>query len=115
MYWKVSYRDHPYSTKILDKPWYFSVSHTKYPRFQNVMDCAYWPVLGKYNKYNTINFTNKTTPKEDFYEIHKVVLDYIRENMASLVHTGEYDVISTIDPTTIGYYVVKFLSKPVIL
>ena len=39
----------------------------------------------------------------------KVVLGGINENMASLEQTAMYGVINTIDPTTVGYYVVKFL------
>ena len=44
--------------------------------------------------------------------VHKVVLDGISENVASLVQLGKYGAINAADPTTMGYYVIKFLSEP---
>ena len=32
--------------------------------------------------------------------------------MSALVQNGKYGTINTADPTTMGYYVAKFLSKP---
>ena len=32
--------------------------------------------------------------------------------MASLVQLGKYGVINAVDPTTMGYYVIKYLSEP---
>ena len=40
---------------------------------------------GSYNNCNIIDLTPKSIPFETFYEIHKVVLDGIIENMASVV------------------------------
>ena len=76
-------------TTILDKPWSPGVSHTKQPHYQPVVGCIYLPVLGTFKKWKTTNFTNKTTSKEDFDDINKVVPDVISENMASLAHTGK--------------------------
>ena len=42
---------------------------------------------------------------------HKIVLDVIIDNMASLVKLGKYGAINESYPTTIGYYVIKCLSK----
>ena len=42
--------------------------------------------------------------------MHKVVLDVISENMASLVQSGMYGAINTDDTTTNGFYVIQFLS-----
>ena len=44
---------------------------------------------------------------EDFDAVHKVLLDGISENMASLVQLGKYGTISAADPTTMGYYMIK--------
>ena len=44
--------------------------------------------------------------------MHKVVLDGISENRYSLVQNVKYGMINTIDPTTMVYYVAKFLSEP---
>ena len=47
--------------------------------------------------------------------MHKVLVDGISDNMSTLVQYGEYDATNTADPTTMGYYVVKLLSKPYML
>ena len=44
-----------------------------------------------------------------FDDIHKVVLDGIIENMASLVQSGMYGAINTDDTTKNGLYVIKLL------
>ena len=49
-----------------------------------------------------IQVTNKTTTKEDFDAVHKVVLDGISDNMSALVQNGKYGEINTADPTTMG-------------
>ena len=72
---------------------------TKQARYQPVTNFTYWPVLGSYNNWNIIELTPKLTPFEEFYEIHKVVLDGISENMDSLVQSGMYGSINTADNT----------------
>ena len=47
--------------------------------------------------------------------MHKVLLYVIRDNMSILAQNGKYGAINTADPTTMGYYVVKLLSKPYML
>ena len=54
-----------------------------------------------------IKFTNKTTTNQAFDAADKVVLDGISDNMSALVQNGKYGAINTVDPTTMGYYVVK--------
>ena len=66
-------------------------------------------MVGSFNNWNIIHFTNKTTSTEDFDMVNKVVLDYIISNIASLVQLYKYGAINAAGPTTIGYYVVKFL------
>ena len=46
-----------------------------------------------------------------FDDIHKVVLDGISENMASLVQSGMFGAINTDDTTTNGLYVIQFLTE----
>ena len=60
------------------------------------------------NNCNIILFINKTKSSEDFDEVHKVVLDSIYTNMESLLHTGKHGAINVSDPTTMGYYDVKY-------
>ena len=47
--------------------------------------------------------------------MNKVLPDGISANMASLVQTGKYGAINAIDPTTLRYYVVKYVSYAFII
>ena len=69
-------------------------------------------MLGSFNNWNIIQFTNKTTTDEDFDAVHKVVLDRINEKMSALAQKEKYGAINTADPIKMGYYGVKFLSEP---
>ena len=60
-----------------------------------------------------IKFINKTTPTEEFDNINKVPLDEISENIEYIVQTGNYYVISTKYPKTMGYYTVIFFTNKV--
>ena len=60
---------------------------------------------------NIIHLTPKSTPFEEFDEIPQVVLGGISDNTASLVQSGKYGVINTVDTTTNRFYVIKFLSE----
>ena len=56
-----------------------------------------------------------TASSEDFDAVHKVVFDSISYNIASLVQLVKYGAINAADPTTMGYYVIKYLYEPYIL
>ena len=47
--------------------------------------------------------------------MHKFLLDGISENMSALVQNEKSVAINTVDPTIMGYYVVKFLAGPYML
>ena len=64
-----------------------------------------------YNNYNIINLTPKSTPSGAFDEIHKVVIDVISENMASLVQSVIYGSINIDDNTSNGFYVILFIAE----
>ena len=66
-------------------------------RYQPVINCTYWPVMGPYNNWTIIELTPKSIPSEASDEIHQVVLDGISENMASLVQSGMYGAFKTAD------------------
>ena len=51
----------------------------------------------------------KSIPFEALDDIHKVVLDRISENMASLVRSGMYDAINIDDTKTNVLYAIKFI------
>ena len=99
-------------THMLDKPFVVGSDPYRQPRYQLVEYCMHWPVLGYFNNWNIIKFANKTTTNEDFYKMHKVVLDGISDNMSELVQNGTYGAINTVDPTTMGYHVAKSISEP---
>ena len=69
-------------------------------------------MLGYLNNWKIFQFTNKTTTSEDFNAVHKVFIDGISDNMASILQLGKYGAMNASDPTTMGYYVIKYLSKP---
>ena len=94
-------------TTMLEKLRYYGVNPNKQPHYQSVVDCTYWPVLGSFTNWKIIQFTNKTTPIEDFDEVHKVVLYGISVNMTSLVQLGKSADINITDPNTMGCYVIK--------
>ena len=97
---------------MLDKPRVIGSNPTRQPHYQPVEDCIHWPLLGSFNSCNRIKFTNKITTNKDFDAMHKVLLIVISEKVYELIHNGKYGAIYNADPTTMGYYVVKFLSEP---
>ena len=72
-------------TSMMDEPWISGILLKKKARYLPVTNCTYWPVLGSYKNWNTIELTPKSTPSDAFDDIHKVVLDGISENMSTLV------------------------------
>ena len=80
-----------------DQPWISGIQSTKQARYQPVINCTYFLVMGPYNNWNIIHLTPTSIPFEDFDEIHQVVIDGISENMASLVQPGMYGAINTDD------------------
>ena len=51
------------------------------------------------------------TAFQECEEKHKVVIDGISDNMASLVQSGTYSDINTSGTSTNGYSVLKFISE----
>ena len=98
-------------TKILYKHCISGKPSKKQSYYQPVTDCTYWPVLGSFNNWNSIHMSPKSTHSESFEEIHKVVIDRISDNMASLVQSGKYGAINTADTTTNGFYAINFISE----
>ena len=75
---------------MLDKHGIYGITSDKQERLKPVTKCTYWPVLGSFNNWNIIEFSQKPTPSKTFFEIHQVVLDGISDNMASLVESGKF-------------------------
>ena len=70
---------------MLDKPWVHGLPPEQKMHYQPVTEFTYWTVLGSFNNCNIITFSYKATASEDFEDIHKVVLDGIRDNVDFLV------------------------------
>ena len=68
-------------------------------------------MLGSFNNWNIVQFTNKIASIKDFYEVHKVVLERISDDMASLVQLVKRGAINSSETTTMGYYGIKYLSE----
>ena len=81
------------------------------PRYQPVRDFTYWPMLGSFNNSNKIIFYHSAISSDSFEEINQALLDDISEIMASLVKYGNYVAMNTTYSTTMGYYVINFVSE----
>ena len=62
-----------------------------------------------------ITLSHKATTSEAFEGIHQVVLDFISENISSLVQSGNYGAINTTYTSIMGCYLIKFVSEEHIL
>ena len=97
---------------MLENTWAYVVETNKQLSYQPVVEFAYYPVLGSFNNWNTICFTNKIAILKDFDTVHKVVLEGISDNNSSLVQLGKYCAINVADATKMGYYIISDLSEP---
>ena len=79
---------------MLNKPWISGIPSDKKDRYKPVNKYTYWPVLGAFNNWNIIQLSSKSTSSDTFDEIHQVVLDGIRDHMASLVESVKYGAIN---------------------
>ena len=80
---------------MLYKPCIHGLTTQQYPPYQSVTDQNYWLVISSFNNWNIIKFQHKSTTGEDFKDIHKVVLDGISENTASLFQSSKYGAMNT--------------------
>ena len=67
-------------------------------------------MLGYFNIWNIIKFTNEVTSIQYFDEIHKIFLDCISDNFYSLVQTGKYVEMNTTDTQIMVYHFIKYVS-----
>ena len=68
-------------------------------------------MLGSFKNWFIIKLSHKATTSEDFEEINQVVLNVISENMTSLDKSSKYGATNTTDITTMGYYLIRFVSE----
>ena len=67
------------------------------------------------NNWNIISFNNESKSSEGFYDIQKVVLEININNIYSIVDIVKYVDLSKIDPPTMIYYFITFISNPILL
>ena len=64
---------------MLDNTWSPGVAPLNQPRYQPVQYCTYLPLLGCFNNWNSIKFSNKNTTTEESEANYQVVLDAISD------------------------------------
>ena len=67
---------------MLDKSWISGIPSDRKDLYKPVTKCNYFPVLGYFNNWNTIQLSSKSTSSDTFDEIHQVIIDVISDNMA---------------------------------
>jgi hypothetical protein len=82
------------------------------PRYQPVKRCHFHDILGKYNNWIIMEFNNKGSPDEDLDDVHAVVLKGMTETTMEQIEIDGYGAVSTDDPKTAGYYIVRFTTGP---
>ena len=71
-------------TNMLNKPWVIGSEPARKPRYKPVEYCTYWPLLGSFNNWKIIQFTNKATEKKDIDAVKIIVFNGISDNMSAL-------------------------------
>ena len=95
----------------LDKPWTPSVLPHQQHHYQPVKYFTYYPVLGYFNNWNITHFSHTTTSSEYIDKIHQGVLYGTSDNISTLDQNVHYGVINTTNTTTMGLYVIEFISE----
>ena len=72
---------------MIGQPWFPVMEPKLQSCYQYVQNCTYWPVLGNFNDWSIVNFSNKATTQEDIYKICHVVIDGISDNISELAKT----------------------------
>ena len=96
---------------MIDKNWTSGIPLDEQERYNPVTKCTYWPILGSFTNSNMMQLSQKSTPSDEFDEIHQVVLDGISDKMSLLVELGKYGSIKKTDTTTNVFYVIMFTSE----
>ena len=68
-------------------------------------------MLGYFENWNILQLSPEATSCEEIDKINQFILDSISNDMAELLQTGKYGIIDTTEKTTMGYYVIKFMSE----
>ena len=85
---------------MLDQPCTPSVPAQQQPCYQLVKYFTYWTVSYFFQNWNIIQLSHEAISGEEIYKVNQVILHGLSYHMPSLVKTGKYGDINTIDRTT---------------
>ena len=74
---------------LLDKPQVTGSDPTSKSRYQISEDCTYWPVLGSFNNWNTVKFTNKKQQTRNFMQCIKL---YYMVSVTTCLHLFRMEI-----------------------
>jgi hypothetical protein len=98
----------------LSRPWVLPcIDVDTQPRYGQNKECALWPSYKGGNNWKICQLVPKMeADKKGARELHHCILSTMEARMSLMVRKGKVGAIGTADDAAMGYYVVKWLSKP---
>jgi hypothetical protein len=94
-------------------PWMKGVDMSEQPRYAENRDCLLWLSYEGANNWRISELVPRTDEdKRGARKGMKCVLDALEARISRMVRKGDVGAIGTTDEEAMGYYVVKWLSKP---
>ncbi len=97
----------------LQRPWVLHGDITAQPRYAVNKDCKMWPSYEGANDWKICALVPKTeVDKKLAHKSLRCVLNALEACMSLMMREGQVGAVGTSDNTAMGYYLVKWLSKP---
>jgi hypothetical protein len=98
----------------LGRPWVLPcIDIAAQPRYGQNKKCTLWPSYEGGNDWKICRLVPKMeADKNGARESHHSILGAMEAHMSLMICEGEVGAIGTVDEATMGYYVIKWLSKP---
>ncbi len=97
----------------LQRPWVLGGSITAQPRYAVNKDCELWPSYESANNWKIVALMPKTkADKKMVHESLRCILIALVACMSLMMREGHIGAVGTTDEKAMGYYLVKWLSKP---
>ncbi len=98
----------------LERPWVLPcIDVATQPRYEQNKGCALWPSYEGGNNWKLCQLVPKTeAEKKGARESHRSILNAMEARMSLMVREGKVGAVATADKAVMGYYLVKWLSKP---
>jgi hypothetical protein len=97
----------------LQKPWVLRGNITTQPCYAVNKDCKLWPSYEGANYWKIVALMPRTEAyKKVACESLCCILNALEARMSLMLHEGHVGAVSTTDKAAMGYYLVKWLSKP---